>query len=203
PPNAGKSTLANRLAGTAGSLVSDRPGTTLDCVARETAIHGIAVSLIDTPGRDDAADELVRLASARATQRLAEADVNLRVHDGSVPPPRQISDAPEGEVPELLVLNKSDLKCVWTPEDIAAHSDGNAIRASAALGTGMEELRSEIIRVLNLEWADEQAVGLFSTRQERIARAMLSRIDDADWPEAWIDQLIGGSESGSSAVARL
>ncbi|MCP4590107.1 MAG: hypothetical protein GY842_05135, partial [bacterium] len=52
PPNAGKSTLANRLAGVVGSLVSDRPGTTLDCVARETAIRGIAASLIDTPGRD-------------------------------------------------------------------------------------------------------------------------------------------------------
>ncbi|MCK4660796.1 MAG: 50S ribosome-binding GTPase [Phycisphaerae bacterium] len=174
PSNVGKSTLANRLAGADRSLVSPIPGTTLDWVAHETALAGIPVTLVDTPGYGHSGGALDDLASERARQRAASADLHLRVFDGSQPPPTTDTEYTAGGVAALLVLNKSDLRCVWpdsfTPDSL--HCRG-MVRVSATRGTNVDALVLEIGRTLGVDWADESITGFFTHRQINLAKKLI------------------------------
>src|SRR5262249_43710490 len=89
PPNAGKSTLTNTLAGFKRSLVAPLPGTTRDVVSTRLAIDGWPVELIDTAGlRADAAG-LEAAGIDLARKQIESADLCLRVMDVTVPPEHQ------------------------------------------------------------------------------------------------------------------
>lgn len=77
PPNAGKSSLFNAIAGREAAIVSDMAGTTRDVIEAPLAIHGIPFLLVDTAGLRDSRDEVEALGIARARDRVAEADIVL------------------------------------------------------------------------------------------------------------------------------
>jgi len=77
PPNAGKSTLFNALAGQAAALVSPEAGTTRDWLARDLDLAGLPVTLVDTAGHEPAHDEVSRLSQARQAEQVARADLLL------------------------------------------------------------------------------------------------------------------------------
>lgn len=209
PPNAGKSTLANRLIGADRSITSPRPGTTLDWVEAETALLGVPVTLIDLPGCDPGSPgdrtghftgDLQAVAAQRAGARSAAADFHLRVFDGSLPPPRvdvQPADlngaAGRGEnrPGSLLVLNKSDLGTVWTSDDVAAQPCDGSIRVSALHGTNTDRLACEILRGIGIEGAEETFIGLFTERQVEIARELIGREWNPKCTETMMSALIG------------
>ena len=191
-PNAGKSTLANRLGGAERSLVSPRPGTTLDWVAQETAIAGVPVKLIDTPGYGHPGGALDHIAAQRARERAAVADLHLRVFDGSEPPPAEDGAWSATGVPTLLVLNKSDLGSVWAPAQIEAQRCNLTVRVSAASGANMGGLVREIGRMLGVEWADEEGViGLFTERQTGLVREIAGKRRVSRLSEMILTELIG------------
>ena len=125
-PNAGKSSLFNRLLGQERAIVTAQPGTTRDPIAEPLSLAGIPVRLIDTAGlRDtDAADveEPEREGIRRSRTAMAEADLVLQVIDATSVKILQLEPSPlalphqdaetlaslEGR-PHLLVLNKCDL----------------------------------------------------------------------------------------------
>ena len=81
-PNAGKSTLINRLAGGREAVTDAEPGVTRDRRALECEWNGLRFELIDTGGVDLAdADELARAVQAQARVAIAEADLILLVVD--------------------------------------------------------------------------------------------------------------------------
>ena len=82
-PNAGKSSLFNRLVERERAIVTAAPGTTRDLVTETVAIEGIPVELIDTAGLRDAADEAERMGIAKSREAMAEADVVLLVVDAA------------------------------------------------------------------------------------------------------------------------
>ena len=140
-PNAGKSSLFNRLAGAGRSIVTDIPGTTRDLVTEVIDLDGIALTLVDTAGlRGTAADavELEGMARAHAARRVA--DLAVVVLDSS----REFSTDDEellrvtAQSPRVVVANKADLPPVWSVEHVAA----SAVRVSAATGSGFAELRA-------------------------------------------------------------
>ena len=100
-------------------------------------------------------------------------------------------DVRQPSVPALLVLSKSDLGCVWTSADIAAQKCRSVVAVSAALGTEIENLRSEIACTLGVNWADQQLTGLFNARQERAARELLGRRGELAWSRAIRNELLG------------
>ena len=82
-PNAGKSSLFNRLVERDRAIVTATPGTTRDLVTERVAIDGIPVDLIDTAGLRDASDEAERLGIAKSHEAMADADVVLLVIDAA------------------------------------------------------------------------------------------------------------------------
>jgi len=82
-PNAGKSSLFNRLVERDRAIVTATPGTTRDLVTERVAIEGIPVDLIDTAGLRHAADEAERMGIAKSHEAMADADVVLLVVDGA------------------------------------------------------------------------------------------------------------------------
>ena len=83
-PNAGKSSLFNRLVERERAIVTAAPGTTRDTVTERVSMEGIPVELIDTAGLREGADEAERLGVARSREAMAEADVVLLVVDATV-----------------------------------------------------------------------------------------------------------------------
>ncbi|MBY0228210.1 MAG: 50S ribosome-binding GTPase [Gemmataceae bacterium] len=136
PPNAGKSSLVNALAGYQRAIVSPTPGTTRDAVRALVALDGWPIELIDTAGQRDAASPLEEAGIAAARAAIAEADLVLWVVDGSIGPMRPIGPIRPIAAPTLRVANKCDL----------ARGDGLAV--SALTGEGLETLAAVIVAAL-------------------------------------------------------
>jgi len=78
PPNSGKSTLLNRLAGRDAAITSDIAGTTRDVLEVRMDLDGLPVTVLDTAGLRESSDVLEEIGIARGQARAAQADV--RVH---------------------------------------------------------------------------------------------------------------------------
>ena len=140
PPNAGKSSLLNRLSGEDAAIVSPAPGTTRDAVLRDIALDGLRIHLADTAGLRDEAEEIEREGICRAKRIAAEADLILLVSDDSRATDAAALDFdPGGEV--IPVRNKIDL------DGEAPGIREGTVFVSAKSGAGMDALRGEILRV--------------------------------------------------------
>lgn len=117
-PNAGKSSLLNRLAGQERAIVTEIAGTTRDTLQETVVLNGLTLHLTDTAGLRETEDTVERIGIARARTAIAQADMLLLVYDvtrdiegGSTP--IQLAEQLFGELPEakrlLIIANKSDL----------------------------------------------------------------------------------------------
>lgn len=130
PPNAGKSSLVNALAGFQRSVVSEVPGTTRDAVSVRVAFDGWPVELIDTAGMRDASGlEAEGIEIAR--KELQTANRLVWVIDATDP------SAHVPDVAQILVANKCDL---------TSYEIEGALRVSALTGEGVSELARVIVR---------------------------------------------------------
>lgn len=164
PVNAGKSSLANALAGSPRSLVSGEPGTTRDVLETRLVVDGWEIDLVDTAGlrcAADAAGDVERAGIARAMAAAADADLVLRVVDC-----REPWTAPSGQAAarELLVLTKVDLLRPGRMDGLPKHGDARPPAAagvawtSAATNAGIDELLSSIVHRLVPEEHAEPAL---------------------------------------------
>lgn len=139
PPNVGKSSLVNALAGYQRSVVSAIPGTTRDVVTTTLALDGWPVELADTAGLRADAQALEEQGIGLAQQAMRSADLCLWVLDGSGP-----LVLPEVPDPSLqLVINKVDLSAAWDPATVP-----DAVHVSARTGAGLAELCEVVARRL-------------------------------------------------------
>jgi tRNA modification GTPase len=104
-PNAGKSSLLNRLLGYDRAIVSPTPGTTRDTIEESLSLRGIPFRVIDTAGLRETADAIEREGVHRARAAVERADVVLRVIDATEP---EALEDPPVSADEILVLNKID-----------------------------------------------------------------------------------------------
>jgi tRNA modification GTPase len=176
PPNTGKSTLLNTLAGREKAIVSDVRGTTRDWVSAEIHIPPLAATIIDTAGLDSsiAASGGIDWAAQQKTVALMErADLVLLVVDFSQPA-EQLSEP----VLKLLagrkavtVLNKADLPSRFDPASVPGEW-GPAIRISAKQGRGIDGLICAIHRVCHVAGFDLHIPVAFTERQTRLLKAL-------------------------------
>ena len=152
-PNAGKSSLFNRLLGQERAIVTAQPGTTRDPIAEPLSLAGIPVRLIDTAGLRDTnatiVEEPEREGIRRSRTTMAEADLVLHVIDATSldplqPEPPALSSQDAATLaslagrPHLLVLNKCDL---LSSLPTVAGFLAPAVLVSAYSGLGLEDLK--------------------------------------------------------------
>jgi tRNA modification GTPase len=173
PPNTGKSTLLNTLAGREKAIVTDIPGTTRDWVSAEIHIPPLAATLIDTAGLDStlsAADNTIdRAAQCKSTEILARADLVLLVLDRSRPAGQISPDLVSGLSGRrtIVVLNKSDLPPQLDPACLPEQI-GERVPISAKQGTGMEDLIHAVHQVCRVADFPSDCLVAFTERQRRL-----------------------------------
>jgi tRNA modification GTPase len=109
PPNAGKSTLLNRIAKREVAIVSPFAGTTRDVIEVHLDLDGYPVTLLDTAGIRDSDDPVEQEGVRRARQRASEADLILWVYDAEDEGVRGGASLLSGSVMTWMVRNKIDL----------------------------------------------------------------------------------------------
>ncbi|MCX5682790.1 MAG: 50S ribosome-binding GTPase [Planctomycetota bacterium] len=191
-PNAGKSTLLNRLVGAERAITSAAPGTTRDYVEAEAALEGAPALLVDTAGlRDEPGGEIERQGIERARQELARAAVVI-----------YLIDAGEGANPEdkatlqslgdrtLVVLSKIDAAGAekgtvpFSQQREKGTAPFSALAIAALTGEGMPALVAAVLEKLAwraprpgdaVPFAADQAAALAAAREALAA----GRVDEA------------------------
>ncbi len=144
-PNAGKSSLLNALVGREAAIVSARAGTTRDVVEARLTLAGVPVTLADTAGLREAADEIEAEGVRRARRRAEDADLVLAVFAADQAPDAPTLAAMSADA--LVVLNKADLAAPGSapvgdadptllPAGITAASEGAAPGRAGAASPG-------------------------------------------------------------------
>ncbi|MCM2310900.1 MAG: tRNA uridine-5-carboxymethylaminomethyl(34) synthesis GTPase MnmE, partial [Steroidobacteraceae bacterium] len=144
-PNAGKSSLLNRIAGYDAAIVTPVPGTTRDVLRERIEIDGLPLHVLDTAGLREAPDEVEAEGVRRAHREIARADRVLFVVDAAdaaaVASIEQDLAALPSEAPRTVVLNKIDrVGC----EPRLEAGDIARVHLSAATGAGLELLRQHL-----------------------------------------------------------
>src|SRR4051812_3347304 len=162
-PNAGKSTLINRLAGGREAVTDPEPGVTRDRRALECEWNGLSFDLIDTGGVDLAdSEELARAVQAQARLAIEEAEAILLVVDarsGLGPGDAELADLlRRSDRPVLVAANKIDRA---EDEPLAAELNalglGEPLPVSAAHGLGSGDLLDRLVEELRRHLPDEVA----------------------------------------------
>jgi tRNA modification GTPase len=109
PPNAGKSSLVNRLARRDVAIVMPLPGTTRDVLEVQLDLGGYPVTLLDTAGLRDSVDPVEAEGVRRARSRAAHADVRLVMFDGATWPALDRTTLAMIDEFTVIVVNKCDL----------------------------------------------------------------------------------------------
>ncbi len=129
PPNVGKSTLMNALAGRDVAITSPIPGTTRDLIEVFLDLRGYPVILVDTAGIRESPDPIEQEGVARARRRAESADLMLWLSDGG-----EVQARPSMGTPTLAVRTKTDLDEADLPPK------PSELAISAKTGAGIDRL---------------------------------------------------------------
>ncbi len=146
-PNVGKSSLFNALLGSGRAIVTAIAGTTRDLLTDTADIGGLRLELVDTAGVRETTDEVESEGVARARRAWTTADLVLVVLDLSAPLENEDLDLlrDTGNIPRLMVANKSDLPPAWRTADLPEPF----VAVSSITGEGVESLRLSIREALD------------------------------------------------------
>ncbi len=182
PPNTGKSTLLNFLAGRQKAIVTDIKGTTRDWVSAQCRIDPLFVELIDTAGldacppkprrrRETPDDVIEEVSQQKSVEVLQQADIVLLVLDNSQTIERLGEHLIEkiSSKKVLTVLNKSDLPPRFDAGKLP-RSLSNTVQISAKYGNGIEELCEKIRQICGVADFDLHSPVCFTNRQETLLK---------------------------------
>jgi tRNA modification GTPase len=173
PPNVGKSSLLNRLAGEERAIVTAQAGTTRDALREPIEIHGVPIVIVDTAGLRESSDEVERLGIARTRRELELADVVLAISEAGAK-----SEALENfeiEAARIDVFNKVDL----APTFEAPAGRYPKVLVSAKTGAGLDALREAILKAAGWTSTGESAF-LARERHLRALNSATMHLDTAE-----------------------
>ncbi|MDQ3281679.1 MAG: tRNA uridine-5-carboxymethylaminomethyl(34) synthesis GTPase MnmE [Acidobacteriota bacterium] len=158
-PNAGKSTLLNRLVGSDRAIVTPIPGTTRDIVRETIEIGGLPVTLADTAGLRESADVVEGIGIERAREAARSADIILYLVDAAA----GLTDEDRQELASF-----EDVLLVYTKADLGSAPEG-ALAISAVTDHGIDKL----LRRLDAEVRDRFAAPEGALVNERQRQAVV------------------------------
>ena len=175
PPNAGKSSLLNALAGREAAIVSSIPGTTRDIVEVSMDLGGYPVTLADTAGLREASDTIEAEGVRRARGLVERADLTLLVLDSADWP-----DIPDGLAETAthdgaIVWSKTDLR----EPDLSACHDSRQIAISAKTGAGIDKLLGHLLDRIRQDLSNGEAAVVTRQRHREGLEAVRSML--AEW----------------------
>jgi tRNA modification GTPase len=166
-PNAGKSSLFNRLLERERAIVTAQAGTTRDAISEVVSLGGIPVELIDTAGLRDAPEgEAETLGIARSRRTMADADFVLLVRDAT-----QVADAEDEALAASLAGRPHAV--AWNKCDLAESRTVAGLYCSAKTGEGIGVLKEAILATFTgSTGAAESAIVTNLRQHEAIAEAV-------------------------------
>lgn len=162
-PNAGKSTLLNRLVGTDRAIVTPIPGTTRDVVRETIELGGLPVTLSDTAGLRESADVVEEIGVSRAHEAANRAEIILYLVDSSV----------GMKAEDRAVLERyrgKELLTVHTKTDLAPEPEGQ-MGVSVATESGVEELLGRLDQIVRDHFAAPEGSPVVVNERQRAAVA--------------------------------
>ena len=196
PPNAGKSSLVNALAGETRAIVTATPGTTRDLVEVPLSLAGIPLTLIDTAGLRETDEEIERIGIGLAEREIERADMLLWL-------------GAEADLPNhprvLLVASKADLSSVGVGhrvsvidnQGLGGLNDWIASQASELIPSseqsGMNDREAELIDKTCQALLRASTLGdpVFIAEELRLARSTLDQVSGITGVEQLLDALFG------------
>jgi tRNA modification GTPase len=189
PPNAGKSTLLNALAGADIAIVSEIPGTTRDAIGTKLDLGGVPVHITDTAGLRETEDVIETEGIKRARARAQNADLVIAV---AAAPSPEFPEIPPG-VKAIHIITKADL---------AEFAPLGFLHVSARSGAGIPALLQELARIAARLTDTRGAPALARPRQIACIRDTANALAAAletDEPELRGEDL----RAAAAALARL
>jgi tRNA modification GTPase len=172
-PNAGKSSLMNRLAGYDAAIVAPIPGTTRDVLRERIHLEGMPLHLLDTAGLRAHGDEVEEEGMRRARSEMQRADRVLFVIDTVTDPDgnafREERAQLPPDVPVSLVFNKCDLAVGLALADTITGPP--RLTLSALTGKGLEELRAHLKACMGYQGIEGGAISARARHLDALARA--------------------------------
>lgn len=197
-PNAGKSTLFNRLCGEERAIVHETAGTTRDVIEANSVLGGVPVVLVDVAGirQVEEVGQIEKIGIERAWAELRRAHVVIWLADATLPDPfgdQLILDALSNTNASIIrVLNKADL-----PSETCA----GTLAISAHLGQGVNDLKAVVSQCLA---GDAQIGEIFITRarqKEELEAALMSFTEARDALRAGLVDEVVTSELRAAGLA--
>lgn len=184
-PNAGKSTLLNKLLNEEKAIVSDVPGTTRDFIEDEINIEGITFRFIDTAGLRETTDKVEAIGVERTMQKLSQSSLIIYLFDMMEATAEEVQAELDRlnpkKLPIVAVANKIDQA---SEEKLAAFASiENLVQISAAEGANLDDLKQALVDKVNL--------GKLNTQQQTIV-TNLRHVDSLNKTYAALDDVLHG-----------
>lgn len=160
-PNAGKSTLLNRLVGSERAIVTEIPGTTRDIIRETIDVGGLPVTFADTAGLRASRDTVEGIGIDRARQAAKTADLVLYLVDAS-------AGLTDEDREELARLERSDVLLIYTKTDLATAPAG-AIAISVATESGVRDLLAMLDAIVRERFAAPEEAPTIVNERQRLA----------------------------------
>jgi len=172
-PNAGKSTLLNRLLNEDRAIVSEIPGTTRDTIEEALNINGVLFRLIDTAGIREANDEIERLGIDKTFEKIRQSGILVYLFDvASVSNDDVLEDIKKlhhENTPMILVGNKTDLLKDYQSK---FNFNGSAVFISTKSGSNLQRVKEALISKVSVkEFQHENTVVTNARHHEALLRS--------------------------------
>ncbi len=177
-PNAGKSTLLNRLVGSDRAIVTPIPGTTRDIVRETIEIGGLPVTLADTAGLRESSDVVEGIGIERAREAARAADIILYLVDAS-------TGLIEEDRRELASLE--DVQLVWTKADLG-NAPTDALAISAVTDHGIDLLLRRLDELVRERFAAPEGALVNERQRQAVAECAAALVTARESLDAGLDE---------------